>query len=39
MNLDINRMRRITMNGYNLDRLAPDIFTGEDLYSYNNKQG
>ncbi len=39
MNLDINRMRRITMNGYDLHRIAPELFTGEELYSQNTKQG
>lgn len=44
MNLDISRMRRLTAHGYDLEKLAPDLFnehgtTGyhEDFGSYNGK--
>lgn len=33
MNLDNNRIKRITANGYDLHKIAPDIFTGEELYA------
>lgn len=46
MNLDISRMRRLTAHGYDLEKLAPDLFNEhgtagyhEDFGSYNGKQG
>lgn len=36
LNLDITRMRRLTSNGYDLNKLAPSLFNGSNSDEFYN---
>ena len=39
MNLDLTRMRRLTGNGYDLNKLAPSLFSSPEEFFYSHSSG